>query len=108
STPTAADCHTRTAGCTGSSRSSSRCVSCAASADRARCRTRGWGWSTAWVACCRPLGRSCSRTTSRSLFYLLDLLGVAVFAVSGALAAGRVGLDLLGVVVIAALTAVGG
>jgi len=42
------------------------------------------------------------------LFYLLDLLGVAVFAVSGALAAGRLGLDLLGVVVIAALTAVGG
>ena len=42
------------------------------------------------------------------LFHLLDLLGVAVFAVSGALAAGRRGLDLLGVVVIAALTAVGG
>jgi uncharacterized membrane protein YeiH len=42
------------------------------------------------------------------IFYLLDLLGVAVFAVSGALAAGRTGLDLLGVVVIAALTAVGG
>jgi uncharacterized membrane protein YeiH len=42
------------------------------------------------------------------LFYLLDLLGVAVFAVSGALAAGRLGLDLLGVVVVAALTAVGG
>ena len=39
---------------------------------------------------------------------LLDLLGVAVFAVSGALAAGRSGLDLLGVVVIAAITAVGG
>lgn len=42
------------------------------------------------------------------VFYVLDLLGVAVFAVSGALAAGRLGLDLLGVVVIAALTAVGG
>jgi len=41
-------------------------------------------------------------------FYLLDLTGVAVFAVSGALAAGRTGLDLLGVIVIAALTAVGG
>jgi uncharacterized membrane protein YeiH len=39
---------------------------------------------------------------------LLDLLGVAVFAISGALAAGRTGLDLLGVVVIAALTAIGG
>lgn len=41
-------------------------------------------------------------------FYILDLVGVAVFAVSGALAAGRTGLDLLGVIVIAALTAVGG
>lgn len=42
------------------------------------------------------------------VFYILDLVGVAVFAVSGALAAGRTGLDLLGVVVLAALTAVGG
>jgi uncharacterized membrane protein YeiH len=32
----------------------------------------------------------------RMLFYILDLLGVAVFAVSGALAAGHTGLDLLG------------
>lgn len=40
--------------------------------------------------------------------YLLDLLGVGVFAVSGALAAGRKSLDLLGVVVIAVVTAVGG
>lgn len=40
--------------------------------------------------------------------YLLDLLGVAVFAISGALAAGRKSLDLLGVVVIAVVTAVGG
>lgn len=42
------------------------------------------------------------------LLYVFDLLGVAVFAISGALAAGRKGLDLLGVVVIAALTAIGG
>lgn len=42
------------------------------------------------------------------IFYILDLVGVAVFAVSGTLAAGRTGLDLLGVIVIAALTAVGG
>jgi len=42
------------------------------------------------------------------LLYLLDLVGVAVFAISGALAAGRKGLDLLGVVVIAAITGVGG
>ena len=42
------------------------------------------------------------------ILYVLDLLGVAVFAVSGALAAGKVGMDLLGVLVIAALTAIGG
>lgn len=40
--------------------------------------------------------------------YALELLGVAVFAVSGVLAAGRKGLDALGVVVIAVVTAVGG
>ena len=40
--------------------------------------------------------------------YVFDLLGVAVFATSGALAAGRKSMDLLGVVVIAAVTAVGG
>lgn len=38
----------------------------------------------------------------------LDLLGVAVFAVSGALAAGRKSFDLFGVIVIAAVTAIGG
>ena len=42
------------------------------------------------------------------VLYVLDLVGVAVFAVSGALAAGRKHLDLLGVVVIAVVTAVGG
>ena len=40
--------------------------------------------------------------------YVLDLAGVAVFAVSGALAAGRKSLDWLGVLVIATLTAIGG
>lgn len=40
--------------------------------------------------------------------YLLSLLGVAVFAASGALAAGRKGFDLLGVVVISGVTAIGG
>jgi uncharacterized membrane protein YeiH len=39
---------------------------------------------------------------------LIDFVGVAVFAISGALAAGRKKLDLLGVVVIATVTAVGG
>lgn len=40
--------------------------------------------------------------------YWLDLLGVGVFGISGALAAGRKSLDLLGVVVIAIVTAIGG
>lgn len=40
--------------------------------------------------------------------YLLDLIGVAVFAASGAMAAGRTRLDLLGVAVIATVTAIGG
>lgn len=40
--------------------------------------------------------------------YVLDLFGVAVFAVSGALAAGRKRMDLFGVVVIAVITAIGG
>lgn len=38
----------------------------------------------------------------------VDYAGVAVFAVSGALAAARRGLDLLGVIVIATVTAIGG
>ncbi len=42
------------------------------------------------------------------LLYILDLFGVGVFAISGALAAGRKSLDLLGVVIIAVVTAVGG
>jgi uncharacterized membrane protein YeiH len=42
------------------------------------------------------------------ILYLLDLFGVAVFAVSGALAAGRKRFDLLGVAVIAIVTAIGG
>ena len=42
------------------------------------------------------------------LLYVLDLVGVAVFAASGALAAGRKRLDLLGVLVLALVTAVGG
>lgn len=42
------------------------------------------------------------------ILYVVDLLGVAVFAISGVLAAGRAGFDLLGVVVIASVTAIGG
>jgi hypothetical protein len=40
--------------------------------------------------------------------YLLDLFGVAVFAISGAHTAGRKSMDLFGVVVEAMLTAIGG
>lgn len=43
-----------------------------------------------------------------SLLFILNLLGAAVFAVSGVLAAGRKNLDLLGVVVVAIVTAIGG
>lgn len=42
------------------------------------------------------------------MLYAINLVGVAVFAISGALAAGRKRLDLLGVVVIAVVTAIGG
>ena len=42
------------------------------------------------------------------ILYLLDLFGVAVFAVSGAIAAGRKHFDLLGVAVIATVTGIGG
>lgn len=43
-----------------------------------------------------------------TVLYVLDLFGTAVFAVSGALAAGRRRMDLFGALVIAAVTAVGG
>jgi uncharacterized membrane protein YeiH len=43
-----------------------------------------------------------------SLLFVLNLLGAAVFAVSGVLAAGRKSLDLLGVMVVAIVTAIGG
>ncbi|WP_137887196.1 trimeric intracellular cation channel family protein [Pseudomonas sp. 2FE] len=42
------------------------------------------------------------------LFFLSDLFGVAVFAVTGALMAGRKSMDLFGVLVIAIVTALGG
>lgn len=43
-----------------------------------------------------------------SMIFLLDLFGTAVFAASGALAAGRKELDLFGVLVLAIVTAIGG
>ncbi|MDQ7987107.1 trimeric intracellular cation channel family protein [Pseudomonas sp. G34] len=42
------------------------------------------------------------------LFYLADLFGVAVFAITGALMAGRKSMDLFGVLVISIITALGG
>jgi len=42
------------------------------------------------------------------LLTVLDFTGLAVFAASGAIAAARKNLDLLGVVVIATVTAIGG
>jgi uncharacterized membrane protein YeiH len=45
---------------------------------------------------------------STSLYYYFDLFGVAVFAVSGTLAATRKGMDIVGAVIIAAFTAIGG
>lgn len=43
-----------------------------------------------------------------SWLYALDLFGVAVFAITGALMAGRKSMDLFGVLVIAIITALGG
>lgn len=43
-----------------------------------------------------------------TLASVIDFIGVGVFAISGALAAGRKQLDLLGVVVLALVTAIGG
>lgn len=42
------------------------------------------------------------------LLHVLDLIGCAVFSISGALAAGRKQLDLIGVMVLGLVTAVGG
>lgn len=46
--------------------------------------------------------------TMAQLFYAADLFGVAVFAITGALMAGRKSMDLFGVLVIAIITALGG
>ena len=43
-----------------------------------------------------------------TLFYVADLFGVAVFAITGALMAGRKSMDLFGVLVMAIVTALGG
>ncbi|HMP89280.1 MAG TPA: trimeric intracellular cation channel family protein [Kiritimatiellia bacterium] len=43
-----------------------------------------------------------------NVLYVLSLVGVAVFAISGALAAGRKKFDIFGVMVISVVTAIGG
>jgi uncharacterized membrane protein YeiH len=43
-----------------------------------------------------------------SALYIFDLIGVAVFAASGTLAGAAAHLDLLGVLVLATITAIGG
>lgn len=47
-------------------------------------------------------------TSRRMYLYLMDLVGVFAFAVSGALTASRQRMDLFGVLVVAAVTAIGG
>lgn len=42
------------------------------------------------------------------VLYVLDLMGVAVFAISGVLAAAQAGMDWLGALVLASVTAIGG
>ena len=44
----------------------------------------------------------------QTLLYAMDLFGVAVFAITGSLAAGKKHMDLFGVVVLATVTALGG
>jgi len=48
------------------------------------------------------------RMFSSTWFYAFDLFGTAVFAIAGALTAGRKGMDLFGVLVVALVTALGG
>jgi uncharacterized membrane protein YeiH len=54
------------------------------------------------------MNQDASPALGRKILRGLDLAGVSVFAISGTLAAGHAGLDLLGVLVIAAFTAIGG
>ena len=46
--------------------------------------------------------------TSAQIIYGFDLFGVAVFAISGSLAAGRKRMDIFGVIVLGVVTAIGG
>ena len=61
-------------------------------------------------AVCRGAGtgRFLENSLMETLVYTLDIFGVAVFAITGSLAAGRKHMDLFGVVVLASVTALGG
>lgn len=52
--------------------------------------------------------QGCDIVQTTQVIYFLDLFGVAVFAVSGSLAAGRKRMDVFGVVVLGLVTALGG
>lgn len=69
--------------------------------------------SSSFVSLCfsplsNPLMLNFFSPSPTTVLYGLDLFGTAVFAISGALAAGRRHMDLFGMLVIAAVTAVGG
>lgn len=49
-----------------------------------------------------------SQALMQQLFYFADLFGVIVFAITGALMAGRKSMDMFGVMVMAVITALGG
>jgi len=66
------------------------------------------GPGTGWCPYNRSFQSRIDQDSARAMVYVLDLLGVTVFAISGALAAGRKSLDLLGVLIIAVVTAIGG
>lgn len=59
-------------------------------------------------AAAKPGGARSNGPLTLNIIYLLDLFGTAVFAVTGALVAGRKQMDLFGVVVLALVTAIGG
>src|SRR5690348_6532227 len=67
-----------------------------------------WDSHLEWWRSSRPAVEGGRRLNSRMMLYLLDLLGVALFAASVAIGAGRKRFDLLGIAVITTVTAVGG
>jgi uncharacterized membrane protein YeiH len=54
------------------------------------------------------MDKSCAKQGEMSMIYLLDMLGTAVFAMTGSLVARKKQMDIFGVIVIALVTAMGG